>query len=97
MGVVAAVLVSLAGVWGAGEYVLDQPAGGAPGFDGGSLLLLLILLLLMLVSNGWFQFLLILMLMLLRGVESCGEILVACAVGGVGLDGGSYLGISLRL
>lgn len=50
VGVVGAVLFSLAGVRGAGEYILDQPPGGAPGLDGWPWLVLL------LVGNGLLLF-----------------------------------------
>lgn len=114
-GVVGAGLVSLVEIGSAGEDVLDQSAGGAPGLDWGRALLLLLLLLLLLVL------LLLLLLELLElllvavvgllvvmlvvvsegrlrgGVRLFGEVFEGGAEGGVRLDGGGYLVISLRL
>lgn len=102
-GVLGAGLVSLVEIGSAGEDVLDQSAGGAPGLDRGRALLLLLLLLLELlllvavvglvvvmlvvVSGGWLR----------GGVRLFGQVFEGGAEGGVRLDGGGYLVISLRL
>lgn len=101
-GVFGAGLFSLVEIGSTGEDVLDQSAGGAPGLDGGGLLLLLLLLLKLLlvavvgllvvmlevvVSEGWLR----------GGVRLFGQVFEGGAEGGVRLDGGGYLVISLRL
>lgn len=101
----AGLLFSLVEIGSSGEDILDQSARGPPGLDGGwwclvlLVLLLLELMLLMLmvgllvvklrvVSEGW-----------LRGgiTVGSGEVFEGGTEGGVWLDGGGYLVISLRL
>lgn len=94
-------LVSLVEIGSAGEDVLDQSAGGAPGLDGGRGLLLLLLLLELLLEAV--VGLLVVMLVVVSegrlrgGVRLLGEVFEGGSEGGVRLDGGGYLVISLRL
>lgn len=110
-GVVGAGLVSLVEIGSAGEDVLDQSAGGAPGLDWGrALLLLLLLVLLLLLLLELLELLLVAVVGLLvvmlvvvsegrlrGGVRLFGQVFEGGAEGGVRLDGGGYLVISLRL
>lgn len=100
-GVLGPGLVSLVEIGSAGEDVLDQSAGGAPGLDGGrGLLLLLLLLELLLVAVVG---LLVVKLVVVSegrlrgGVRLSGQVFEGGTEGGVRLDGGGYLVISLRL
>lgn len=104
-GVLGAGLVSLVEIGSAGEDVLDQSAGGAPGLDRGWVLLLLLLLLLLELLLVLVVGLLVVVKLLvvsegrLRGgvVVGFGEVFEGGTEGGVWLDGGGYLVISLRL
>lgn len=102
-GVLGAGLVSLVEIGSAGEDVLDQSAGGAPGLDRGRVLLLLLLLLLELLLVLVVGLLVVKLLVVsegrLRGgiVVGFGEVFEGGTEGGVWLDGGGYLVISLRL
>lgn len=108
-GVLGAGLVSLVEIGSAGEDVLDQSAGGAPGLDWGRALLLLLLLVLLLLLELLELLLvavvglLVVMLVVVSegrlrgGVRLFGEVFEGGAEGGVRLDGGGYLVISLRL
>lgn len=96
----AGLLFSLVEIGSSGEDVLDQSARGAPGLDGGRWVLLLLLLLLLMVMVG----LLVVKLLVvsegwLRGgiTVGPGEVFERGTEGGVWLDGGGYLVISLRL
>lgn len=106
-GVLGAGLVSLVEIGSAGEDVLDQSTGGAPGLDGGRGLLLLLLLLLLelleLLLVAVVGLLVVVMLVVVSegrlrgGVRLSGQVFEGGAEGGVRLDGGGYLVISLRL
>lgn len=111
-GVFGAGLFSLVESGSAGEDVLDQSAGGAPGLDRGRalLLLLLLLLLVLLLLLELLELLLVAVVGLLvvmlvvvsegrlrGGVRLFGQVFEGGTEGGVRLDGGGYLVISLRL
>lgn len=102
-GVFGAGLVSLAESGSAGEDVLDQSAGGAPGLDGGRAWLLLLLLELLELLLVAVVGLLVVMLVVVSegrlrgGVRLFGQVFEGGTKGGVRLDGGGYLVISLRL
>lgn len=109
-GVFGAGLFSLVESGSAGEDVLDQSAGGAPGLDRGRALLLLLLLLVLLLLLELLELLLVAVVGLLvvmlvvvsegrlrGGVRLFGQVFEGGTEGGVRLDGGGYLVISLRL